>query len=524
MGRIGLHEQAGEALSAALEATARVHDPQDPELLAMHAELGELLYSNTRAEEAEPHASAAYQGWRRHGLERRKEHLAAANLLGRVYYRQGRYDDSEALLEEALDGRRQLLGDDHPDTIESIWRCAQLQLAQGRLYEAETLLLEALDRAERSKLSGLGPLQFRTTLGNLRLQQGWWKEAEQLWLTAHERARQLLGDDHRETLFVRCKLCDLWQRTGRVEQAETECSQLAQHRSALLGPDNLDTLESRQQLYGIQRDLGRTPQAAVGLQDVTERSWRALGPLHPCTQRGVLQLAAAWDELGCVDQAEAVRRRLVDDVLDAFATFRGEGTFHGCSPVFHNLLLMIDRDGARQGRLLDTLRRTYPHGDPRRSNGTLSLAMALMRARRLEDAEVLARDAVQCSATNPSALSARISTLDGLACVLQELGRLDEALSLFEQAEQLSKTAGNGAPSHWLVCDHAGCLLASGRHAEAARLLRDGALAGEGAMRRIPTTLLRLSILIHERWHVSEPAGGHDAEARKWRDVLERAR
>jgi hypothetical protein len=328
-------------------------------------------------------------------------------------------------------------------------------------------------------------------------------------------------------MFAQCKLCNVWLDTGRVQQAEAECARVLHLRSAVFRPDSQDTLEFRRMWHRIERRLGRTEQAAAGFQDVIERCWRTMGPLHQTTQGCARQLTEVLDELGRAGEATAVRRRLVDAVLGAFESIPAKSPFHGCSPRFLEQLLAIDNDGALQGRYLDTLRRVYPDGDARRADGMRILAKQLLPRGRLPEAEALARDAVRCSTADPTAVPVQIMAFGDLARILQQQERLDEALASFEQAQGLAERE-HREPNHpLLAADHARCLLALDRHAEAARRVRacqEAITAGGDDRHRVPTDLLNGLVEVYERWHAVAPADGHDAEAAKWRAVLDRAR
>ena len=76
------------------------------------------------------------------------------------------------------------------------------------------------------------------------LEQGYWKDAERLGLMVMEKRKQLLGDDHRDTLSSMAILAITYWKQGRRNDAERLEVVVMERSKQLLGEDHPDTLAS----------------------------------------------------------------------------------------------------------------------------------------------------------------------------------------------------------------------------------------------------------------------------------------
>ncbi|EKM82275.1 hypothetical protein AGABI1DRAFT_124759 [Agaricus bisporus var. burnettii JB137-S8] len=129
--------------------------------------------------------------------------------LALVYSEQGQWKEAEALEVVVMEKTKQLLGDDHPDTLSSMGNLASTYREQGKSKEAEALevvgkskeaeALEVVVMEKTKQLLGDDHPDTLSSMGNLAIMysnQGKWKEAEALQVVVMEKTKQLRGDGH----------------------------------------------------------------------------------------------------------------------------------------------------------------------------------------------------------------------------------------------------------------------------------------------------------------------------------------
>jgi CHAT domain-containing protein len=128
-----------------------------------------------------------------------------------------------------------------------------------------------------------------------------------------EASERTLGPEHPHTLLSLNNLANLYQDTGRTDEAEVlrirvlEASERTlgrEHPATLLGVGNLAML------YDIQ---GRYDEAEILYIRALEARERTLGPEHPYTLSSVSNLAWFYRDLRRFDDALRLARRLADD-------------------------------------------------------------------------------------------------------------------------------------------------------------------------------------------------------------------
>ncbi len=90
--------------------------------------------------------------------------------MGSLLYSQGRLNEAEPLCREALEGERQVLGNEHPETLKSIGNMGSLLRSEGKLAEADPYYREAMAAAERLRVDIAGDALARAQFaGKLNL-------------------------------------------------------------------------------------------------------------------------------------------------------------------------------------------------------------------------------------------------------------------------------------------------------------------------------------------------------------------
>jgi tetratricopeptide (TPR) repeat protein len=148
----------------------------------------------------------------------------------------GKYEESEALFLEALEIARQRWGPGNKDTLNYIQGLAKVYRGQGKLSEAESTLssiLRARPRVFERKDDPDAPLILETMrlLAAVRIDRGGegdYERAEEMLLQALRESRDRFGDRHQDTLETLRNLIELYDITGRPDQADKLRAELPQ--------------------------------------------------------------------------------------------------------------------------------------------------------------------------------------------------------------------------------------------------------------------------------------------------------
>jgi serine/threonine protein kinase len=193
--------------------------------------------------------------------------------------------------------------------------------ARGR----EVTVREVLDRAAAGIDTGVPALvasdeaALRLTIGRLYLQLGAYDRAEPHLLRAHELHRELLGEEHVETLSAATECGLLLHRLGRAGPAEELLRATLAAQEAALGADHRDTLRSASILAMIlQRSEVHLDDAERLRRHVWERREATLGRDHPETLTALNELANLLREAGQCADAVPLNRRAYEGLLACF--------------------------------------------------------------------------------------------------------------------------------------------------------------------------------------------------------------
>ncbi|GFF61695.1 hypothetical protein IFM51744_10766 [Aspergillus udagawae] len=199
-------------------------------------------------------------------------------------------------------------GDLPGDKIEiAVWGAfdslGNLYLNQGKLKEAE----EMHQRALAGKEKAVGPdhtstLDTVNNLGNLYSDQGKLKEAEEMYQRALAGYEKALGPGHTSTLDTVNNLGSLYRNQVRLEKAEkTYQGALAGYEKAL-GPDHTSTLRTVNNLGSFYSNQGKLEKAEEMYQRALAGYEKALGPDHMSTLNTVNNLVSLYYSRNRLDQ------------------------------------------------------------------------------------------------------------------------------------------------------------------------------------------------------------------------------
>ena len=196
-----------------------------------------------------------------------------------------------------------------------------LAVGTGELETAECLSLRRsfLPHVEMCRIGDMEP-DIAAQLHRVYIATGRWNEAEELLKLVLDAKRALLGNEHRDTVWVMAQLVYTYNEQGRWKDAEELGLQLIELRRRVLGEEHPDTLNSMSNLMFTYNEQGRWKDAEeLGLQAVEARR-RVLGEEHPDTLSSMNNLSFAyhkqerWEEAEKLDlQVVEARRRVLGE-------------------------------------------------------------------------------------------------------------------------------------------------------------------------------------------------------------------
>jgi tetratricopeptide (TPR) repeat protein len=193
---------------------------------------------------------------------------------------------------------------------------------QGRWKEAEELNVQAMQM--RKRVLGDEHPDTLTSMANLAstyMNQGRWKEAEELNVQAMQMRRRVLGDEHPDTLLSMSNLAQALSGQGKYEEAETMNRQTLAIRE-VLGREHHDTLTSMSNPALVLSRQGKYEEAAKLNRRALEGQEKALGEWHPDTPTSVSDSAAVLQAQGKYKEAEELSR----EHYEALPVFVGQAS------------------------------------------------------------------------------------------------------------------------------------------------------------------------------------------------------
>lgn len=293
--------------------------------------------------------------------------------------------------------------------------------------------LAILDAAgQRDTIDGAMALSY---LGEIRMQQGAYVEAEAVFAEGLAIARRRAGDGHAETARLVYIYAMLLQWMKRPGEAEPMVERALTAGRAQLGRDHHHMLLLEEALAGLMLITDREEQSLAVYQDIVARAARALGSEHRTTLGLTANMATILVDMGRYGEAEPVMRRAIH------ARSRRLGADHG--EVLGNRIALADLLSARGdyaeaeeigADVLATVERRYG------SNHPLSVAALELLARmtlvRGDTAEALSLQqralAVRRAVEGPDATTTLTSEIN-LADMLLANGSYAEAEPLYRR-------------------------------------------------------------------------------------------
>jgi non-specific serine/threonine protein kinase/serine/threonine-protein kinase len=351
----------------------------------------------------------------------------------------GRADQERALRREAEDQREQaqaVLG----FFQERVLAAARPQ-GEERGLGKDATIRQALDAAEPEiglALAGQPAVEatIRNTLGMSYYFLGEPAPAIQQFERALALRRQLLGQDHADTLRSLSNLASAYRQAGRLAEALPLYKEGLERDKAQLGPDHPETLDNMSNLALAYKDAGRWTEALPLLEQVLKKRQAQTGPDDPATLRSMDNLAGAYLVADRLDEAlsmfeEVLKKRKVQLGLAHPETLRSmnnlAGTYQKAGRPADALPLLEQALKGREAQLgpdhPDTLLSMHNLAQLYRKVDRPAGALRLVE-------EAFKRSKAKLRPDHPLTLTFMTS----LAMMYQEAGRGTEALPLLEEA------------------------------------------------------------------------------------------
>jgi tetratricopeptide (TPR) repeat protein len=187
-----------------------------------------------------------------------------------------------------------------------------LLMEQGSYREAEDVLRAAAEARERALgAEHADTLRSRTRLAYAQYRQGKYNDAIAGFRGIVALEERIFGPMHPDTLLARNGLAIALDNGGKPGEAEAEHRRILAIRDKVLGPEHPDTLRTRNNIALTLDRQGKHAEAASEYQQVIDLENKLLGPEHPDTLRSRSSFAYALDHQGKYSEAELNLRDVI---------------------------------------------------------------------------------------------------------------------------------------------------------------------------------------------------------------------
>ena len=183
----------------------------------------------------------------------------------------------------------------------------------GKISDSERLSSQAVKIYR--EILGDDHCDTLTTMHNLASTyraQGRTGEAAGLQEEVLEKSRRILGDDHPDTLTTMDSLAKTYSYQGKTGEAAGLQEEVLEKERRILGDDHPDTLTTMNNLANTYWAQGRTGEAAALHEQVLEKRRRILGDEHPSTLTTMHNLATTYWARGRTGEAAALEEQVLE--------------------------------------------------------------------------------------------------------------------------------------------------------------------------------------------------------------------
>jgi eukaryotic-like serine/threonine-protein kinase len=200
------------------------------------------------------------------------------------------------------------------DFVVGLFRVSDPSEARGNAITAREVLDKGARDLEQGRLGQQPEIVARleATIGEVYTSLGLYSEALPLLTRALSTQRQVLGDDHQDTMRTVNLLANLYWYRGELRAAEPLYSDLVNRRRRVLGAAHRDTLRAEYDLAALYLLEGRPEAAEYLIRGTIDRQREALGAEDPETLDSVSNLAGTYFQLGQYARSEALYAKVVE--------------------------------------------------------------------------------------------------------------------------------------------------------------------------------------------------------------------
>ncbi|MGW1229683.1 SAV_2336 N-terminal domain-related protein [Streptomyces sp. NPDC001478] len=433
---LGETAEATQELRAVIAISAEVHGADHDYTLNARRFLMEMLYDDDCLTEAVEEGAALLAAHERldNGAYR-WEHIEVLKYQAYALHQLDRSHEAQVLLSKVLAYQTR---PENRVSINSVlhtraWHAATLA-ELGRYTEAESELRAGIAELRQSEedVQGAGVIRIMDSLADLLDDSGRHDEAEPYRRATIEASERFYGPDRRTTFRARRDLIATLRSLGRAREAREEIDALEPRAVEVLGEYHRDTLFIRELQALIRSDLGEHEDAAERLRRLMEQA-ESLGARGRRAWLGSrYELATVLHAAGRSEEAA----ELLDALLvDARAHLGPEDSFTGVTR-YHlaRVLVSLERNDEALTHFRELLameERTLPEWSLSTANTRLRMGVLLTRLGRHEEAAGqlgLAHEA-HLRGMAPDAVPA-LSAGHRYAVALTAAGRPQEAVDL----------------------------------------------------------------------------------------------
>ncbi|KAH7010347.1 hypothetical protein EDB80DRAFT_420649 [Ilyonectria destructans] len=183
----------------------------------------------------------------------------------------------------------------------------------GRWREKERVDVKVLE-LQREVLGEEHPdtISCMGNLGTTYHSQGRYNEAEEITVKALKLQQEVLGEEHPDTIRVMGCLAAIYHEQGRYDEAEEIKIKVLELQREALGEEHPNTIYTMGNLAATYYEQGRYNEAEEIEFKVLELQREVLGEEHPDTIRTMGGLAAISHEQGRYDEAEEIKVKVLE--------------------------------------------------------------------------------------------------------------------------------------------------------------------------------------------------------------------
>ena len=143
-------------------------------------------------------------------------------------------------------------------------------------------------------------------------ESGYYHEELQLQLQVLEQRKNILGDEHLDTIWALSNLGSTYYRMGQYKAAEKLGSEVLEKRKRILGDDHPSTIQVMGNLASTCHAMGKYKEAQELKIEILEKRKQTLGEEHPDTIWTMGNVASTYHAMGKYNEAEQLGSKVLE--------------------------------------------------------------------------------------------------------------------------------------------------------------------------------------------------------------------